>query len=173
VPAPPGWYFPVHTISRNQLNAQTSTLSLLRRALLLMLLIGVIGIQVELLLLKHTDGVWQLAPLLLNALLIAALAWYGLSHAALPVRALQAVCVLCLVSSGIGVIQHFRANVSYARDSDPSLSGTALYEEAVMGSTPTLAPGAMAQLGLIGLAFAFRHPRIRGAGKDDELKQEE
>lgn len=164
--------FPIHS-PHQRLITQQSTLVLLRWALLLILLIGVIGTQVELLLLKHTDGVWQLAPLALNALLVATLAWYGLSRGAGPVRTLQAVCALCVVSGGIGVIQHFRANVSYARDSDPSLSGRALYQEAVMGSTPTLAPGAMAQLGLIGLAFAFRHPRFHGAGNHDALKPEE
>ena len=37
-----------------------STLSNIRRWLLLVLLIGLFGMGVELLLLKHTDGAWQL-----------------------------------------------------------------------------------------------------------------
>ena len=133
-----------------------------------MLLLGVGGTQVELLLLKHTDGIWQLTPLLLNSATLLSLAWYGLARSATSLRALQLVMILCLVSGVVGVIQHFRANVGYAQDSDPSLGGTALYKEAAMGSTPTLAPGTMVQLALIGLAFAFRHPRLRGVEREDD-----
>jgi len=149
------------------------TLALLRTGLLLMLLMGVIGTQVELLLLKHTDGIWQLTPLLLNGATLAVLAWYGLARNAISLRALQLVMLLCLVSGGVGVIQHFRANIGFAQESDPSLGGSALYKEAVMGSTPTLAPGTMVQLGLIGLAFAFRHPRLRsGSSEADHTNTE-
>ncbi len=66
------------------------------------------------------------------------------------------------------------ANVIYASESDPSLGGSALYKEAVMGSTPTLATGTMVQLALIGLAFVFRHPRLRGTDREeDNFKNED
>jgi hypothetical protein len=133
-----------------------------------MLILGVVGTQIELLLLKHTDGIWQLTPLLLNSTVLIALVWFGLRRSAASLRALQAIMVLCLASGAVGIIQHFRANVGYARDSDPSLAGQALYKEAVMGSTPTLAPGTMVQLALLGLAFTFRHPRLRGVEREDE-----
>ncbi len=35
-----------------------------------------------------------------------------------------------------------------------------------MGSTPTLAPGTMVQFALIGLLFAFRHPRLSAASTE-------
>ncbi|MBC8087755.1 MAG: hypothetical protein H7Z40_10855 [Phycisphaerae bacterium] len=149
------------------MNAETPTIVLLRKGLLLILLLGVVGTQIELLLLKHTDGIWQLAPLLLNSLTLAALAWYGLARSALSLRALQLVLGLCLASGGVGVIQHFLANIEYAQESDPSLGGSALYKEAVMGSTPTLAPGTMVQLALIGLAFVFRHPGLRSLSPEE------
>jgi hypothetical protein len=150
------------------MNTARPTIDLLRQGLMLMLVLGVVGTQIELLLLKHTDGIWQLAPLLLNGASLVALGWCGVRQSAASLRALQAVMVLCLASGGIGVIQHFRANVGYARDSDPSLGGAALYKEAVMGSTPTLAPGTMVQLALLGLAFTFRHPRLRDGERDDQ-----
>ena len=148
---------------------QMATVTVLRQTLLVLLIIGTVGIIVELLLLKHTDGVWQLSPLLLGALILLVLAWFGVTRSAASLRALQGIMVLTLVSGGIGVVQHFRGNVTYASESNPSLAGRELYWEAVMGSTPTLAPGVMVQLALIGLAFAFRHPRLRGALNEDEL----
>jgi hypothetical protein len=146
-----------------------ATLSVLRMALLTLLLLGNIGTLVELLLLKHTDGIWQLAPLMLSGATLLVLAWFGVTRSARALRALQVVMVCCFLSGGVGVVQHLRGNLGYAKDSNPSLSGRDLYIEAVMGSTPTLAPGMMVQLALIGLAFVFRHPRLRGAANEDDL----
>ena len=148
---------------------QMATVAVLRTALLVLLVIGTVGTIVELLLLKHTDGVWQVAPLVLCLLTLLVLAWFGVARTAASLRALQGVMLLTLVSGGVGVVQHFRGNVIYASESNPSLSGRELYAEAVMGSTPTLAPGMMVQLALIGLAFAFRHPRLRGATREDDI----
>lgn len=148
---------------------QEATVTVLRQVLLVLLLIGTIGTIVELLLLKHTDGIWQLAPLLLCGLTLLVLAWFGVARSPASLRALQGIMLLTLLSGGIGVVQHFRGNVIYASESNPSLSGRELYTEAVMGSTPTLAPGVMVQLALIGLAFTFRHPRLRGALREDDV----
>jgi hypothetical protein len=148
--------------------SQQLTVVLLRRALLLILLFSIAGTGVELLLLGHTDGVWQLAPLLLIALTLLVLGWYGLSRSAAAVRALQGVMALCLASGVVGFLQHLAGNLAYARDSNPSLSGIALYREALLGSTPTLAPGTMIQVALVGLAFAFRHPSLHVPDDGDE-----
>lgn len=148
---------------------QQTTVTVLRAALLVTLVVGNAGTAVELLLLKHTDGVWQLIPLVLIGLTLLILAWFGLARSAASLRALQVVMVVSFASGGVGAIQHFRGNVVYASESNPSLAGRELYIEAVMGSTPTLAPGTMVQLALIGLAFAFRHPRLRGQTREDDL----
>ncbi len=148
---------------------QQATVTLLRRALLYIMVVGSVGTIVELLLLKHTDGVWQVVPLVLNGVLLLVLVWYGVARSAAAIRALQVILVLCFASSGVGLVQHFRGNLVYSHESNPSLSGRELYVEALMGSTPTLAPGMMAQLALIGLAFAFRHPSLRGPLRDDDV----
>ncbi len=140
------------------------TLALLRTALLSILWIGLLGTEAELLLLKHTDGRWQLFPVILGALAMLVLAWYGIRRSAASLRSIQGVMLLFLVAGAIGVYQHFDGNVAYEKESDPSLSGRALYQSAAMGATPTLAPGVMVQLALIGLAFAFRHPQLTSKG---------
>jgi hypothetical protein len=134
---------------------------------LIVLVIGVVGTEAELLLLKHTDGWWQLAPVLLIGASFLVLGWYAVAKNTASIRALQVVMLLFLASGGAGTIQHFLGNVAYERESNPSLSGVELYRSALMGSSPSLAPGTMLQLGVIGLLFTYRHPRL-GASKRSE-----
>lgn len=134
-----------------------------------MLWFGTVGSEIELLLLKHTDGALQLIPLALNSMTLVVLVWYAAGRNAASLRALQTIMALCLISGAVGVILHFRANVAYASDSNPSLSGAELYKEALLGATPSLAPGTMIQLALLGLAFAFRHPVLRDAARSKEI----
>ena len=144
-----------------------STLEVIRGWLLIVLVVGVVGTEAELLLLKHTDGVWQLAPVALIGLSFLALGWYAIAKSPGSIRALQVVMLLFITSGGAGTIQHFLGNVAYERESNPSLSGVELYKSAMMGSSPSLAPGAMIQLGLVGLLFTYRHPSL-GAAKRSE-----
>ncbi len=145
-----------------------STLELIRQALLLILFIGVAGTEAELLLLRHTEGFWQLIPVVLNGMILLALAFYVATKSAASIRTLQGILLLCLISGGIGVARHFIANVRDAGESNPSLAGRELYAEAMQGAIPALAPGTMVQLALIGLAFTYRHPRLSGKGEEQE-----
>jgi hypothetical protein len=67
---------------------------------------------------------------------------------------------LCLIAGALGVYLHYRGNVEFELEREPTLSGLALLWEAVRGATPALAPGALAQLGLLGLLYAHRHPLL-------------
>jgi hypothetical protein len=74
--------------------------------------------------------------------------------------------VLFVVAGALGVYYHYVANVDFQREVDPSVQGMALFWKAMSAKTPpALAPGAMAQLGLIGLAYTFRHPAGRSRGQ--------
>jgi hypothetical protein len=152
--------------------ASRSTLALLRLALLAILLIGLAGIEVELYLIKHTEGIWELTPMLLVALAILIVAWCAWQATAGSLRTMQALMLLFLLNGLAGVVLHFRANVNWEHDSNPSLSGSELYLKAVRGATPLLAPGTMIQLGLVGLAFTFRHPGFGGTGKQENTNED-
>jgi predicted membrane channel-forming protein YqfA (hemolysin III family) len=150
------------------MSSDTPTVTILRRLLLAILVLGLAGTEIELLLLKHTDGFWQLVPVVMVGLGLLAVGWFGAARNEMALRTLRALMFVYLATGGVGVVQHFIGNVAYARDSNPSLAGRDLYVEAVMGSTPTLAPGTMIQLALVGLAFVFRHPGLGAARNDDE-----
>jgi hypothetical protein len=69
--------------------------------------------------------------------------------------------VLQIATAIAGLIFHYRGNVEFEIERDESLRGLALFWEAIRGATPALAPGALAQLGLVGLAFTYRHPALK------------
>ncbi len=69
---------------------------------------------------------------------------------------------LFIVAGILGLYLHYRGNVEFALERDPSLTGARLIWKALRGATPALAPGALAQLGLMGLVFTYGHPALAG-----------
>jgi hypothetical protein len=136
-----------------------------RRMLFAILLLGIAGISLELWLMAHTEDFYQLIPLLLAALGVIVMVAAALRPASATVRLLQAVMLMFLISGIVGMYLHFQVNLEFQLEMDPALSGMALYQKAILAkSPPALAPGAMIQLGLIGLAYTFRHPAL-GPGR--------
>jgi hypothetical protein len=131
-----------------------------RGLLLWVLLIGLVGTSVELLLLGHYEDRWQLAPLVVSGAAIAAFAWYGLSTSRRPVQCIRALSLLTLASAVAGLVLHYQANLEWELEVTPELQGLPLFREVITGALPLLAPGAMAQLGLLGLLWSYRHPRL-------------
>jgi hypothetical protein len=139
----------------------TATLGALRRVLLGILLLGMAGTCTELLLLQHDEDATQLIPLLLIGAGYAVVAWNALARSRLSITALQIVMVLFVASGVLGMVFHYQANAEFQLEIDPALSGSTLWWKVLQAKTPpALAPGVMAQLGLIGLAYAYRHPAV-------------
>ena len=132
-----------------------------RRLLLAILILGVIGISAELLLLGHDEDFNQLIPLVLAAATIVMTVAVSLKPTSATVRVFQALMVLLVTSGAVGMYLHFQVNMDFQLEMDPALKGIALFQKAILAKTPpALAPGAMTQLGLIGLAYTFRHPAL-------------
>jgi hypothetical protein len=129
----------------------------LRRFLLVIFILGAAGVTAELLLLAHVEDFDQLIPIGLCGLGLIAAVVVAIKPAATTVRAFRALMVLFIASGALGSALHFKANLEFQREVDPSLRGRALFQKAIRAkSPPALAPGAMIQLGLIGLAYTFR-----------------
>lgn len=144
----------------------------MRRFLLLILVLGMVGTAAELVLLQHYEDWWQTVPLALIGLALIVLVWHGLSRGPASVRALQALMTLFVFSGAIGMGLHHTANAEFERESDPSLAGFRLFTEALSGATPALAPGTMVQFGLLGLLYTYRHPRLEPADTAEARRQE-
>jgi hypothetical protein len=134
----------------------------LRELLLAVVVIGIVGLEVELALLKHADSLQQWIPHV--ALMIGLLATVAVYFSPGPatLRVFQIIMAAFLAVGALGVYLHVQGNVEFALERDPSLTGLSLIWKALRGATPALAPGAMAQLGLLGLLYGYRHPALAG-----------
>ena len=129
-----------------------------RRLALYILLLGICGVFLELILLEHFEDTPQWAPL---ALLVVGAPLAGALLArpsATLVRAFRALMAAYLLAAGAGIYFHLKANVEFELELRPSIARTELIVETLKGAMPALAPGAMAQLGLLGLLVTYKHP---------------
>ena len=155
-----------------------ATLSSLRRLLLGLLLLGLVGTAAELVLMGHDEDAWQLIPLVVIAMAVlasGALLWgqTGVRPRVRPgsdrsdraarsstVRFFRVSMLLLVLSGALGAVLHYRANMEFKLEMDPSLNGWALFSSVIQAKAPpALAPGNMALLGLLGFACVFRIER--------------
>ena len=125
----------------------------IKRLLLSTYLIGIFGTAAELLLLGHIDGWQQVLPVALLGVSVVVFALYAVK----PTWATSAVFLVTmwmfLISGAVGVVLHFQGNAEFEREMYPEMKGIELIQKTLTGATPVLAPGTMALLGLVGMAY--------------------
>ena len=135
--------------------------NLLRQLLLGLVLFGIVGLVIELFLLDHTDSFEKWIPLVVLGISLFASIGVAIRPGARMVRFFQGSMALCIAAGALGLYFHYRGNVEFEIERDSSLHGLKLFWEAIRGATPTLAPGALTQLGLLGLIYSYGHPALR------------
>jgi hypothetical protein len=138
-------------------------LAAIRRVLAAIFLFGSLGTGCELILLEHTEGVWQNVPLALLGVGCLALGVLAIRPAIAGLRIFQLTMCLFVASGVAGVWLHYQGNVAFELELNAEAAGWALFWESLKGATPSLAPGTMALLGTLGLAYTYRHPAYRTA----------
>ncbi len=128
----------------------------LRDLIFVIIVIGTLGLIAELLLQEHIETWQQWIPLVLLGLGLAATALIRLAPGKRSLMVFQVIMFSYLAAGVAGVYLHLAGNAEFAIERTPELGGLALFWEALKGATPALAPGALAQLGLLGLAYTFR-----------------
>ena len=142
-------------------SSDSAVLRTVRALLLTILSVGMIGTAADLLLLDHYEDAWQLAPLALLAVGLAAALWVAIRAGWLGILALRTTMVLFIVSGAAGIFFHYSGNQEFQREIDPELAGWALFVKVMTAKAPpALAPAVMVQLGLLGLLFTYRHPAL-------------
>lgn len=131
-----------------------------RRFFLGIFIFALVGTGAELLLLEHFEDYWQKVPLVVMSGGLVALGWHGFYRRAASIRLFQGMMILFLVGGVAGLILHYRGNVEFELEMHPAAAGFELVLSSLMGATPALAPGTMIQLGLLGLAYTYRHPAL-------------
>ena len=148
----------------NYLNDGVS--SAMRRLLLVILTLGMLGTAADLLLLNHFEDVWQFPPLLVIVCALLVMAWLVVSSRPVAVVAMRVSMVAFIVVGLAGILLHYNGNSEFQREIDPNLVGWDLIVKVLTAKAPpALAPASMIQLGLLGLLYTYRHPAVGdGAG---------
>jgi hypothetical protein len=156
-------------ISSSKRNEENNILAAIRIIILTIFLIGSIGTGTELLLIEHTETIWQRLPLLLILLGVVVLIAHALIRKGLTIRIFQLTMILFILSGLIGLWLHYQGKMEFKLETNPSLSGMELFWETIKGATipPVLAPGMMIQIGLLGLAYGYRHPAVNQSKTGD------
>ena len=133
----------------------------LRRILFWLVILGMVGLLAELILLEHMETPWQWIPVIGIVLGLLTGLVVGLRPGPGSINLFRGVMGALVLAGALGLYLHFDGNIEFEIENDPSRGRMELFWEALRGATPTLAPGALAQLGLLGLTFAYRHPALR------------
>jgi hypothetical protein len=138
----------------------------MRRILLAILALGMAGTLTELILLKHTEEPLQWVPLVLLGTGCSVLVWHRISGSGTSLRLMRWLMCGFIAAGMAGVYFHFQGSAEFKLESQPTLAGMALFWEAIRAKTPPLlAPGAMVQLGLLGLVYTYKHPMLKRANE--------
>jgi uncharacterized membrane protein len=143
-------------------NVQADRIELLRRWILGVLVLGLLGTVTELVLLEHYEQPLQFVPLVLIVAGVAVLVWEFRRHDTASRRAVQIVMALFVLAGFVGFVAHFHGSAEYQLELNPEMGNWELMEKVLRAKAPPLlAPGMMLQLGLLGLAYMFSDPRFR------------
>lgn len=124
-----------------------------KRILMATLLFVLLGTAMELYLLEHYEDRLQLIPMLCIALLLVLVVILFFQKNAI-VKGIFKFALLLTAASGVyGVFLHLNANYEFEQEMRPSAKGWDLFLESLSGALPTLAPGSMIVLALIGYSY--------------------
>jgi hypothetical protein len=131
----------------------------LRNLVLSAYLLGIGGAAAELTLIRHFDGIWQIIPLALIGLSCVALVLLWVLPGRMSLWGFRGSTLLMAASGILGLYLHLQANIEWVEE-DPSLAGWRLLWQALIRgkNPPALAPGAMIQFAILGLAYTYRYP---------------
>jgi hypothetical protein len=131
-------------------------ISTITTVLLGVLMLGMGGLLAELALIAHYEDVSQWIPLALLAAGLAAVV-VDLALARRSTRLLvQTTMALVLATGLLGIYFHFQGSKEFQLEMDPQMRGPTLMWHVLRAkSPPTLAPGSMVQLGMLGLGYAY------------------
>ncbi len=138
----------------------------LRRMLVAVLAVGMLGVGAELALTGHDEDLDQRIPLFTIAAGLAALAWHAFAGSRASCAGLRLAMLLLAGSGALGLYLHQRSNAEFQAELNPGLDGWGLLLATLRAtSPPSLAPGVLALLGAIGWIATHRdgrtgtHPR--------------
>jgi multisubunit Na+/H+ antiporter MnhF subunit len=128
----------------------------IRRVILGVLVLGMGGLLAELTLLAHYADFKQQIPLVLLAAGLAALIIDLAASRTWSHRVVQLTMVMFIAAGLLGMYFHYQGSREFQIEMDPTMSGMNLMWHVLQAkSPPTLSPGTMVQMGILGLGYAY------------------
>lgn len=119
-----------------------------------------IGTVIELLLLEHYVETPQFIPYILCGFGLISLVIARLKSTHQTIIMLRWVMAAVALGGLLGIFFHFKGNMAFAREINPTFSfGEALWP-AIKGGNPALAPGILFLAGILGIAITYKHPSV-------------
>jgi len=138
-------------------NPSSQTLATMRRLMIGLLCFGLTGTTLELWLIGHHEDVWQWIPLAVMTASAVSAGWVVSAWSRPSIVTFRLMMAALMVTGLVGAVLHYRANMEFQLEMDPSLSGLALMAEVLHAKAPpALAPGNMVLLALVGLVAVWR-----------------
>jgi hypothetical protein len=126
-------------------HGESGELTAVRSYLLALIGAALTGLETELVLMNHSRTPLQLVPLGLAGAGMAVVATLWIFPVAAAVRFLKAILWAGTLAGALGIVVHWQSNPGDHRR-----------------EAPPLVPAMMLPLGLLGSAYAFRHPALSG-----------
>lgn len=147
---------------------EVAELALVRRLLLLVIAGAMFGLAMELVLLEHYDSRRQYIPFIAIGVSLVSIVIALLRPRRATILALRAVMLALLLVAMLGLYFHFTGNIEFELEMDPELRGRELVWKSLTGATPSLAPGTLVLLGLVGLISTYGHPALGSPRRPSE-----
>jgi hypothetical protein len=136
--------------------AEDDRLATITNVILAVVLLGKGGLLVELSLIAHYEDAAQWVPLVLLPIALIALAVDYLSSTRSTQVIVQMTMGLIIAAGVLGIYFHFHGSREFQLEMDPQMRGANLVWHVLRAkSPPTLAPGLMVNLGILGLGYVY------------------
>jgi hypothetical protein len=127
----------------------------------LITLLVMVAVETELFLLNHIEEWRQWLPLVLVATSAIVLVRELIRASSTGLTILRILMVLLIATGLLGVVFHYQGNLEFQMEIDATQHGWPLIQKVLQAKTPpALAPGALVQMGLLGLLYTYRHPSL-------------
>jgi hypothetical protein len=120
------------------------------------------AVVTELFLLQHIEEWRQILPIAVIGIGVLLLLVQLVRPSAAGIVTLRVLMVLMIGTGLLGVYFHYAGNLEFQMEMDATQHGWELMKKVLEAKTPpALAPGALAQIGLLGLLYTYRHPSLK------------
>jgi hypothetical protein len=145
-------------------------LSRLRRVLLALATMLLLGTLVELWLVNHTEDAIQWVPFVLCGLALVAILLYVLRKTPITIWFLRIVMTLMILGSGLGIYLHVSNNMALEREMHPNARSSQIWRKGFGGANPLLAPGILAISAILTLLASYKYDVVNSSSASSELR---